>query len=62
MAADRAKESQSPQVPKGCWCQEPVTAGDGGQNRFYRNNHCEKYRNFTWFTGVEILRKGTVSA
>ena len=24
--------------------------------------HCEKYRNFTWFTGVDILRKGTVSA
>ena len=24
--------------------------------------HCEKYRNFTWFTGVEILRKGKVSA
>ena len=21
--------------------------------------HCEKYRNFTWFPGVEILRKGT---
>ena len=21
------------------------------------NNHCEKYRNFTWFSGVEILRK-----
>ena len=38
MAADRAKKSQSPQVPKGCWCQEPVTAGDGRQNRFYRNN------------------------
>ena len=26
------------------------------------NIHCEKYRNFTWFPGVEILRKGTVSA
>ena len=24
--------------------------------------HCEKYRNFTRFPGVEILRKGTVSA
>ena len=24
--------------------------------------HCEKYRNFTWFPGVELLRKGTVSA
>ena len=23
--------------------------------------HCEKYRNFTWFPGVEILQKGTVS-
>ena len=23
--------------------------------------HCEKYRNFTWSPGVEILRKGTVS-
>ena len=23
--------------------------------------HCEKYRNFTLFLGVEILRKGTVS-
>ena len=24
--------------------------------------HREKYRNFTWFPGMEILRKGTVSA
>ena len=24
--------------------------------------HYEKYRNFTWFSGVEILRKGIVSA
>ena len=24
--------------------------------------HCEKYRNFTWLPGVEILRKDTVSA
>ena len=24
--------------------------------------HYEKYRNFTWFSSVEILRKGTVSA
>ena len=23
--------------------------------------HCEEYRNFTWFPGVDILRKGTVS-
>ena len=23
--------------------------------------HCEKYHNFTWFPGVEILREGTVS-
>ena len=23
--------------------------------------HCGKYHNFTWFLGVEILRKGTVS-
>ena len=28
----------------------------------HREIHCEKYRNFTWFPGVEILRKGTVSA
>ena len=27
-----------------------------------RNLYCEKYRNFTWFRDVEILRKGTVSA
>ena len=24
--------------------------------------HCEKYRNSSWFPGVKILRKGTVSA
>ena len=24
--------------------------------------HCKKYRNFTWIPGMEILRKGTVSA
>ena len=26
------------------------------------SNHCQKYRNFTWFPGVEILQKGTVFA
>ena len=26
----------------------------------YFKYHCEKYRDFTWFPGVEILRKGTV--
>ena len=26
-----------------------------------RISHCEKYRNFTWSPGVEILWKGTVS-
>ena len=29
---------------------------------FHRYLHCEKYRNFTKFPGVEILWKGTVSA
>ena len=24
--------------------------------------HCKKYLNFTWFPGVELLQKGTVSA
>ena len=24
--------------------------------------HCEKYGKFTWFPGVKILRKGTVTA
>ena len=28
---------------------------------FDGNVHCEKYRHFTWFPGVEVLRKGTVS-
>ena len=27
-----------------------------------RVSHCVKYCNFTWFHGVEILWKGTVSA
>ena len=31
--------------------------------RFMKSNcHCEKYHNFAWFTGVEILWKGTVLA
>ena len=28
----------------------------------YDSPHWKKYRNFTWFPGVEILQKGTVSA
>ena len=28
---------------------------------FFWSIHCEKSRNFTWFSGVEILWKGTVS-
>ena len=27
----------------------------------YHIRQCKKYRNFTWFPSVEILRKGTVS-
>ena len=30
-------------------------------NLLQNENHCEKYRNFTSFSGVEILRKDTVS-
>ena len=28
----------------------------------WKKVHCKKYRNFTWFPDVEILRKGIVSA
>lgn len=27
----------------------------------YEGMHCEKYRNNTWFPGVDILQKGTDS-
>ena len=33
-----------------CWCKKNCPL------------HCEKYRNFTWFPGVKILRKSAVSA
>ena len=32
---------------------------DGSLDSFF-NFYCEKYRNFTWFPDVEILRKGIV--
>ena len=45
------------------WYQAFVSCYENYENRNIRKyRHCEKYRNFTWFPGVEILRKGTVSA
>ena len=33
-----------------------------GHNELRKKSQFEKYRNFTWFPGVEILGKGTFSA
>ena len=30
-------------------------------NHLTASSYCEKYRSFTWFPGVEILWKGTIS-